>query len=473
MDHPAHEELVLLHSGELDPDRTPDVQAHLAACPSCDAAYQRLDHIYRMVADSTPKRRRSGRGLAAKGVAVALSGLVAVYLLTSGTASARADELLSKASTEEMKTIRRQIVRIESGGLKCHLVSDQPSRECDAISSAIRESGWRANELLSPQKFQQWRRGVSRKQDSVEKSEGEIRLTTRTAESSLQVASMRIRTSDYRALSARYEFAAGDERPRVVEVAEVDHLPAAPLVTETSEEKPAPAPRAADAAVQRFDPADLQEAKARWILHEAGLDGNVLLTVDRAGAPLRVWGVTPDDRTKDTLSKQLEPLGVAVALSSEREQQEHERPTPWNPEHGDAPPLAQKHIDRMFPNQPEARQQYLNNLDRLARELAGAARDREAVRALLPRVARSPEASRLSTVAAELDRRILDGAVSLRRQLERLLPDPAPETDATLSAADGLELYNLVQRIAILSVQRDPLTLDAASNRLAVLSRRR
>lgn len=488
LDHPPYEEIVLLHSGELDSERIPYVEAHLATCIDCAGKHSRLDEMYGMVAGSLPRRVRPGSGFVKKSLAAALSILVALYLLTDGSASAKADELLSRAGAEEMKAMRRrQIMRVQSGGIDCHLVSESgrqsyashgPAREldCEAISTAVRQSGWEANELLSPQKFQKWRRSISGREDSVEKSDGETRITTKAPAGVLQLASLRIRTSDYRPISAHYEFAAKDGRPRVIDVAEVENLPAMPEPIESRLEQPiSPSSRPAVEPLDVADATDRREAQVRLILHEAGAGGNVLLAVDRAGSQIRVWGVAGDGPAKDALARQLEPIQqVTVELVSEKEQQELERPSPWNPRHGDAAPLALKQIDALFPNQPEARQQYLNGLDRLAREIAGATRDREAVHALLRRLGGSPESVPLAGVAAALDKRVVNRLESLREELSPLLPaDASATSSATLSAEDGVELYNLVQQVAILASQEDPLSLDGALTRLALLSQRK
>lgn len=484
MDHPSYEEIVLLHSGELDSERIPDVEAHLATCSDCAGKHSRLDEMYGMVAGSVAGRAWPSSGFVKKSLAATLSVLVALYLLTDGSASAKADELLSRAGAEEMKAMRRrQIVRVQSGGFDCHLISEsgKPSyasrgRDCEAISTVVRQSGWEANELLSPQKFQQWRRSVSEREDSIERLEGETRVTTKAPAGAIQLASLRIRTSDYRPISAHYEFTAkNDDRPRVVDVAEVENLPAMPDPLESRLVQPVlPSSLPTVESVDAADSADRREAQVRLILHEAGADGNVLLAVDRAGSQIRVWGVADDGPTKDALARQLEPIHqVTVELASEREQQELERPSPWNPSHGDAPPLALKQIDTLFPNQPEARQRYLNGLDRLAREIAGATRDREAVHALLRRLGRSPESVPLADVAAGLDKRVLNRLESLREELSPLLPLGVSEPAARLSAEEGVELYNLVQKVALLAIQGDPLSLDDALTRLALLSQRK
>lgn len=485
LEHPALEELVLLHSGELGTDRTAEVEAHMAVCPACLDRYGRLKDTYCVVAAAVDSRPNRLPRAARKWVAVTVAAAALAYLLTQGTTSARADSLLSRAGDEERKPARqRQVVRIQSDGLECHLLPDAGSavhatrgQTCEAISAAIRQSGWTASELLSPRKFQQWRRSVSKREDVIQQSDTEMRVTTRTSEGVLQLASLRLRRSDHRAVAAHYEFAVQDSgRARIVDVTEVEELPlnsSEATASRTAPSRPPPL-SPATGALNPLDASARREAQARLVLHEAGADGNVLMAVERTGARIRVWGVAGDDRMRDILVQQLEAIGgIQVQLASEREQQEAEQPTPWNPNHGDAPPLALKQIDSLFPNRPAARQQYLNGLDGLARQVAGSARDREAVLLLRRRLAGSPEADLLEKPAASLDHRVRHDLSLLREQLSLLLTEIPVDTGGRLTGREGLELYNLVQQIAILSNRDGRQSADEAAARLAILAGRK
>jgi anti-sigma factor RsiW len=197
-DHPAHEDLLLLQSGELNPAQARTVEQHLANCRACHAEFSGLESLYRDVAGAetsrqTPsatsnKRRRTSPGLGVLSTSwpAALASTTAValvvVLLLEMTPAARADELLSRAVRQQAALSRPQGLQLESGSGQCYVALDASgtsriadavaplrgqSAVCEVAASRLRSAGWAWDDLLSAESFRRWRGSLSRKADSI------------------------------------------------------------------------------------------------------------------------------------------------------------------------------------------------------------------------------------------------------------------------------------------------------------------
>jgi hypothetical protein len=279
---------------------------------------------------------------------------------------------------------------------------------------------------------------------------------------------LRINASD-RPVSARYEFAFPEEEGRsVFEVTETDEAP--PLVAELPQHPELPqAPSEKPVEPPAADPPDELETRVRLALHKAAADGNVLLAVTNDPPGLKVWGVVPDEATKRRVIERLDGLAaVTVAVVSEQEQGELQARVPWEAFHGDAAPLGYEMVNALFPNNPQGRQQYLNNLDALTRGLAGETKTRDALRRLADRMRSQDYAPALELAIADLDRRIAADLDRVAKELEPLTGPLDPEP-AGLTYPEAMELYVAVHQVAFLGRSADRLTLPEALGRVADL----
>lgn len=483
--HPAYKELLLFESAELEPSRAAAVESHLQECEACRAQLAKVGAVRSAVAEANEPlfHQPAGRPFRRAAWRPATAGLVAValvaYLLTDGTPEARADELLERATATQgggaqrarplvLRSKDRECFARSHGGPKLAATAAD-AVFCDAVASTFQSAGWSGSDLLSPKKFQQWRGGLANKEDSVTESGQIAEITTSAAESPVRLASLKLRTSDYRAVGARYELAVGPEKRAAIDVSETLRIPDA-VLADSAPKPPArtPAPKA-----PAPPPLEALEARVRLTLHALAVDGDVRLAVDRESPGLRVWGVIGDSEIRQAVHDVFgseERVEISLVTEQEMQEAETEPRIPWIAAQGDSLPLAHDELDRIFRNDPEGRQRMLNDLDAATRELVGATRARDALLGLSDRLEPSPVFADLKRAAADFKPRIAALLMRISSDLEPLIGPLRPGSGDELTGEEAQELYVLVHQTVFLSSSSDsPAPLPQTLARIAEL----
>ncbi len=502
--HISGEDLLLWQTGELLPDDEQRVRKHLQACSECQKRLEKLDLLHAEaewagthIAESRmqilieqreqsrwrnpliewPRHLVTGRPWTTATATIVIAALLLVTF-TEFTPAARAETLLTKAAQKEnVAAFEPHLLRVQAGTTLCEmnvehqgvqrLLTSSESGGCDSVSVQLHAIGWSWNNLLSAKSFGEWRHALKEKQDSIEKLPDATEVSTSTEEGPIRKATLRIRNADYHPVSARFEFA-----DRTLPEAEIE-VTEAPAVSvpnsEVASAMPSPvASRPTDAAA--VDPLDGAEAVVRLALHRTGVDDSALVAVERKDSVVRVWGAVPTESEKASLEKQLgNTPDAALEIQTEAEVPRSQAPLPWKAWQGSASPLASEQLDGLFAGNPEARQVVQNNLHEITLRLVARAKSRDGMLKLLQDNPTAPYAVELRQTAAELRGRMLAD----QKQLCDLLKPILGSLDSSvrpLSAAQAIEVYDLVHEVAVAS-RSDAPSLDEAKTRLDRLLR--
>ena len=470
-DHPSSADLLLLLSNELDAERTDEVKAHLQQCDDCQRDLTEIESLYEGLARvdehaaqyrirSAIERRRHSfwksipryQGWAA---AVASSVIAALLLVTvmEYTPSARAEALLSHAANaEKAKGNRAHLLRVEAAGSGCSIrirdaasvisASDSDQEVCGRFASHLQQVGWDWNDVLSANQFKRWRDGLHGKTDSIHAVGNATEVSTVTKDGPLHRAVLRVRSGDYHAMQARFQFADGGEPE--FEVTEHEPAPGeratgvAVLPTHVASPESAAVPEAV------VDPTDLTESDVRLALHRLGLDSSVLLAVKREPTIVEVTGVVPDRMHAESLAHALG--GVEHVETDVSVEGEGSRPSTWQAFQGDAPPLAYDKVNALFAEDPDARQKFINRVDMLTQRLVAEARTRDGLLALVKRLRLQKEADPLRAALADTESKM---SVDLGTLAATLEPISGPiKTEGThLTAVEADDLFQLTHEL--------------------------
>jgi hypothetical protein len=221
-----------------------------------------------------------------------------------------------------------------------------------------------------------------------------------------------------------------------------------------------------------IDPLDVKELEVRLALHQIHADENILLSVSRENASIRVSGVVPNKEAKTGIYGVLRDLPqVETVVIAEGEPRQPENLS-WQPFRGDSTPLGYERINALFPDDPEGRQKFVNGLDAMTRRLVGEAQSRDALWALASRTPGTDSSARAERAAGELQVNMAADAATIASQLQPLIgtvtTDPKP-----LTYTRAMKLYTLVHELVLLNRSGNSLTLEASIGRIrGLLSRR-
>lgn len=473
-DHPSSADLLLLLSNELDAERTDEVKAHLQQCGDCQRAIAEIESLYEGLARvdehaaqyrirSVMERRRHSfwksipryQGWAA---AVASSVIAALLLVTvmEYTPSARAEALLSHAANaEKAKGNRAHLLRVEAAGSGCSVsirdaasvisASDSDQEVCGRFASHLQQVGWDWNDVLSANQFKRWRDGLHGKTDAIHTVGDATEVSTVTKDGPLHRVVLRVRSGDYHAMQARFQFAAhdGGNEPEF-EVMERQDVPEERATSAAVLPTHGALPESPAAPETLVDPTDLAESDVRLALHRLGLDSSVLLAVKREPTIVEVIGVVSDRTHAESLAHALG--GVEHVETNVSVEGEGRGPSTWQAFQGDAPPLAYDKVNVLFAEDPEARQKFINRVDMLTQRLVAEARTRDGLLALVTRLRLQKEADPLREALADTESKMSVDLGSLASTLEPI-SGPIKTEGTHLTAVEADDLFQLTHEL--------------------------
>lgn len=492
LDHPTLAELLQWQTGELSPEEAEEVQRHIAGCEECQARIAELEALYGdigTVSDQDAhfqfhqalqqKRRPLWQRLqiSPRWTAVTASVVIAALLimtLTEYTPSARAETLLVRAVKEEAtRTDNAHVLKIQSSGMNCNIVvrrdatvvsaADSNRTLCGRLTSNLHEVGWNWDDLLSARSFKQWRDGLKEKKDAINKLSDATEVITTGTDGPLHRATLRLRSTDYRPVQARFVFASisGEEQPEFEVTASEDGLQE--VAENAAVRTPAlPRPVPPPTSLPVVDPMDSVEAEVRLALHRIGADKNVLLAVNRGPDVVKVTGTVSEGESTQITSSLAGLSHVESHIVSEGQDPPS---TGWQNFHGDAPPLAFEQVNALYPNDPQGRRKFVNDLDVITLRLAGEAKSRDALLALAQRPQSTSNAAELSSAQVNLEVGIKTDLGLLASALQPLTGPVAPR-GSHLSYAQATQLYTLVHELVSMNKSDNTLGLDDTLNRV-------
>ena len=485
LDHPTLADLLLWQSGELSSERAETLSRHLAECEECQARIEELESLYGdigFVGDQDAQFRfhealqekrqpfwRKFRIAPAWMAATASAVIVALLLVTfiEYAPSAQAETLLGRAIKEEStENGNAHILKIHSSGMDCNIVfrraaavvsaSDSNQDFCGQLTANLHQAGWSWNDLLSARSFKQWRDGLKEKKDGISKLPDITEVTTTTTSGPLHRATLRLRTTDYHAVQARFVFAStvGVEQPEF-EVTESRDVPQEIAKVELAPIHANQRPELHSASLPAVDPMDEAETDVRLALHRLGADRNVLLTVHREPDSIKVSGIVPGFQTAPIANSLAGLPHVETRIVSEGQDLPS---TGWQNFHGDAPPLAYEQINTLYLNDSPGRRRFINNLDALTLRLVGEARTREGLCALVKQPQSPSRIAQLNTALADIDANMKADLGSISSLLEPLI-GPTKSQARPLTYAQAAELYTLVHELVSMNKSDNPVGL--------------
>lgn len=486
LDHPTSAELLLWQSGELSPERAEELRCHLAECRECQDKVAELESLYGEIA-STRREAAQNRfhraflerqrpfwrklHITPRWTVATASVVIAALLLvtfTEYTPSARAEVLLSRAvKEEEMEPEHAHLLTIQSSGMNCNVIvrhsaamvsaSDSNESFCGQLTANLHGAGWNWNDLLSARSFKQWRDSLPAKKDAIHKLPDATEVTTTTNDGRLHRATLRLRSTDYRAMQARFVFAstAGAEQPEF-EVTESEEVPQEIAKDEPAPHPATPRPEPPPASLPVVDPMDTMEADVRLSLHRLGADENVLLAVNRKPDAVQVTGIVPATQAASITSSLAGLPHVETRFGSEDNSQSS---TGWQNFHGDTLPLAYEQINALYANDPQGRQKFINDLDAITLRLAGEARTRDGLLSLANQLQQNGDGPQLHTAAAEIQSNMSANLAALTSALKPIIGPANPQV-GRLSYTQATQLYTLVHELVSANQSSNQLGLD-------------
>lgn len=467
------------------------MKQHLTGCQECRQRFSDLEALFGAVADTSEaaaqwnfkiasqqmQRKRERPFLSFPTLTVGTAAMMALVLAVVSvmrlTPSARAESLLEKAAEyQRHNSLSRRYFSLTSNGKECRSSHQQRlnvlfnASFCDEVASRFQTVGWQWTEALSVDNFLQWRNQLKEREDIIHEIDQLIEISTRTKHSSLNMATLRLRDSDYEVMSGRFQFATNSGETSEFEITEIFDVAPDPvenipqhISAEGSSKKPVQA---------QFDALDETEAKVRIALHAASLDGEPFLAIRRKDEVLEVWGIVSFQRTPAQVQHAIKDIpDVRLSVRSDRGHEDIPGSLPWQPYHGDGLPLAYDHINALFPNHPSGRQEYLNDLDAITRRIVGRSRNLDALLSLKEKVSPGSRLP-LEETASGLQLQLSEDVRILSDRLQNLT-GPLNPSVKKLNGKRAMELYNLIHEIAFLGSPGSSLTLEDALKRVQLL----
>lgn len=496
--HPEFEELLLWQSGELEPADAARITEHLKSCLPCQEELNGVESLKeRVVGVNTAAAQRSFHaafeqrqrplwrrafaslvvprfGMAA--VASVLIVTLVILSLTEFTPAARADTLLNRAmEAQQTDSGSAHFLRIHTATFQCSLSLEreasradasvtQDQKNCQILTKTFHSVGWTENDLLSAKSFQQWRKGLHQKRDSIHRLADAVEVTTHTDAGEIRSATLRLRSSDYRPIYGKFEFAPDTHEDAVEVIESVPARPEPSLVTMPAVQKTLP--RSAPVQPRFVDPLDAAEAQVRLALHQAGVDQDVLVAVERQAMTIKLWGVAPTERLRQQLVDDLkDQANVVLALQTESSQEQGS--LPWQAYRGDSPPLALDTLQTLYPSDIEGRQKLLNTVDQTSRQIIAEARSRDALLHLAQRIqpADTAQADVLRSAAAGLESSMLADLSVLRNRLQPVI-GATRGTVHVLNERQAMRLYLRLHEVLFQAKSSDSSNLDTAEGEI-------
>jgi hypothetical protein len=306
------------------------------------------------------------------------AGLVAASLLVSLiffgpglVPSLRASELLSRAAAEQVNEAHpAHVYSIRAGATSCILGAelsrvDAQKPFCDALVRLLKSADWNVEDPLSARSFEKWRRTLKKRRDRVSSDKDSWLVRTEAAEGELRVASLKLRSNDYRPVKADLEF----QHAGVLQIAEVELPPAMPNVAHLVSKYPTNS-----SVVSSIDPLTLSEAAAWNGLHRVHADSGWEATVTRRSDIVEVDGIAEDEKRRAELIAALQPIPhVRLNIHTLADvKAADEYFLPQRTVAGDSHPLAEAWLKQKFPDGSD-RNAYQNRIREASHLILGRA----------------------------------------------------------------------------------------------------
>jgi hypothetical protein len=473
--HLSDAALLLIVSRELPKSGKAAVAEHLKECSDCAVRLRNLLEIRRGVlslndgdlerftADVPETHAAHDATMSRKlriGASIALSLLVVaggLYLWISHPRAVSADELLTRAGEQESLKAPEMHVRIRAAGASCVTgtrlwdISAQKNSPCMRLRASLNAARWNPDKPLSSSSFQNWRRSLSSRHDTVSENTQEWDLKTETEEGGLHAASIRIRKSDYGAVAITLQFS--DLSSILIEEIPASEVPLEPTsLPPTQAATPAP-----PIATTPIDPMDPVEVAAWTALHKARADSGWEAFVIRDSGKVVVAGMVEDANRKNEITAamaQADPR-IEVAVHTLREATAADRALlPERKFGATAPPLAEDWLEQHFPR-PNERSAYASHASELSRSLLGEVFIYERLTQRYQALHSCPCEDRLEPIQVAQRQRIAELQQQLAGQMSALLDaPPKPASARLLTYKDALVLDSLVRNAV--TAQSDP-----------------
>ena len=449
--HLTDESLLLLDTGELSPEDEVKATDHIALCQSCR---RRREETAVLLSDlgtavSMADRRRFEWWLTvvhwrrllrwpeivrpAYAATSALAvGLIALLVWNSSVPMISAKELLGRAVREELaRPQRATYIRISDGRSTC--MSSEPA--CEHVRFRLRSLNWDVDHALSAKNFERWRSSLTKKTDTVSVNESAFSVRTSTQEGVLRAATLRVRSSDYRAFATKLEVD-GFEPIEITEEAPPEAIMAtAPIAVPPSRRDTPSEPRPAveASALLPADPLDTAEIQTRVALHKLAADSGFESIVQRGAGRIGVFALVKDDARRSELTSALGAiagLDIRIRTYAEFEPGDDER-FPKGETGNTLPPVAAQWLKVTYPNLQE-RAAFVNRVERISTEVLGEA-------AILSELRQSPVAEALLEIRQDHEQRILSLLIAIGKELEPLTGPMAQRREASPLQAQTLD----------------------------------
>lgn len=361
--HLTDDAILLLTTGELNPQATAQAEEHLQDCSDCqhkledasglrlqirEALRRRNESVFRRRLEAT-RKPRSIVGIASA-LASAAAIIVAIIVWASLPGKVEAKEILDRAvMAETRRSTSARFLRVRAGATSCTvglIQAAQASEPCVHLQGTLQNIPWDWQNPLSAGAFRRWRNGLSKKQDTVRKTESSVVVTTVSGEGPIHSAEITLASTDYRATQLRLS----SDPP--VEISEETVKAPPEELAATGVSRPAtndglvsPAPK-----LPVDNPADVAEVNSWVALGRLNLLDGWKATVQREGQHVAVVA-TVDSNKRDEL---LQALSVLRADTTEvsllgSPDSPMERFAPHRESFGATPPLGKAWMRQVLP----------------------------------------------------------------------------------------------------------------------------
>jgi hypothetical protein len=455
--HLSDETLLLLNSRELPEQDDLEAAKHLARCEPCRRRFEDTCAFLNILGQTTAELDRNrfevrlrslhrqhrwklGRFVRPAGAfaSATATGLIAVLIWNSAQPTVSAEVLVQRAITQESEQHSAvQYIRISDGEGTCTTLDPA----CARIRTRLKSVNWDLDRPLSAKSFERWRASLTAKHETVSVGVDSLNLRTSTTEGPLHSASLRVRRTDFHALSTELDF--GGSEPIVI----TEIPPPATVVTSNSapmEVGTAPGSPRTNAAIEselgaRVSQLDETELQVRSILHQLNADLGYESIVDRHAGQIEVYALVRDEARRDQLKGALSPLArtrLRIKTYAEFEAGDDSR-FPKGETGNSLPPLAEGWLKAAYPDW-RSRSEYINRVTRLSTQILGEAETLEELRRSSAAEMLSPIRQDHEQTLASLLTTIEDALVPLTGPLGHTLTMPSSSAQILDSAVTRL-----------------------------------
>lgn len=221
MNHLAEEDLLLLATGELEPEEAAAARRHLEVCIECarrrDDLEEFRDNLSREIIGHSLKElsrkfadveaRRGWRAHARTAATIAASCVViigAVFWFTRPTPLSAKEVLTQALAAEQQLPPKMMAVRIRSARRGCSVTRSAKKwlerasvAGCESFAQAVEHVAWDWDNPISVRSFSRWRDGLENKSDTVADVADGVRIETHTESGPLAFAALTLARSNY------------------------------------------------------------------------------------------------------------------------------------------------------------------------------------------------------------------------------------------------------------------------------------